>query len=406
MNVFAMAYRSIVRNRRRTLVTISAMSLAGFICVLYGSLMEGLLATMERNAVSMDIGELQVHAQGYKKDPDLYKRIPNLPKLLDRLDKAGYLVSPRLYGYGLAAGKGTSSGVELRGVDIKREAQVTDISGHLKLGKWLAEDDPQGVVIGRKLAKTLAVKPGDELVVVSQAADGSMANELYKVRGILRAVTEGIDRSGLFMIESQYRELMAVPDGAHSLVIKRKNPLEELPQASQSIAALAPKMETQTWKELQPALAKMLEANAASSIFLQLVMYAAIVMVVLNATLMSVFERIREFGIMKAVGVKPRQVAQVIFAEVTAQATIASVIALLFGVPVSLYYQEHGINLSAWGGEMSFVGVAMDPIWYCKVTPSTMITPVVLLIIMSILAAVYPGFKAAFIRPLDAIRHQ
>ena len=298
---------------------------------------------------------------------------------------------------GLPGGARHAGAPDLTGVS----ARQAGLPGGARL-----EGAPDGVVLGRKLAKTLGVDIGDEIVLLSQAADGSMANELYRVQGILKSVGDAVDRAGLLMGAPAFRSLMAVPTGAHEIVVVRPDRTMALEDALVEVRGLAPGLETLSWRQLLPTLARMFDLSFANSLVLLAITYLAILMVVLNATLMSVFERIREFGVMKALGVTPIEVLGVVFVEVLAQAGLAGVLALALGVPVSLYYQVHGIDLSSIGTDLSFEGVALDPIWYCHVSLNSVLTPVISLFLMVGLAALYPGMKAAFLGPLEAIRHR
>jgi ABC-type lipoprotein release transport system permease subunit len=406
MKILSLAASNVGRNRQRTLVTVGALAFAGFIMLFYASLMGGLLRTMEHNAVGMELGEIQIHLPGYRDNPDLYQRIANPYDIIQRLESAGLNASPRLYGFGLAASGSASSGVGLRGVDLQREPSVTQIHRHVMQGAWLDEADPDGVVIGRKLARTLGAGPGDELVVVTQAADGSMANRLYRVRGILKSIGEGLDRSAVFMLEGAFRDLMVLPEGAHEIAIVRRDTALDLQSATDRAVRAAPGLEVMNWRQLQPVLATLIDISGVSLFFMILITYTAVGMVTLNAMLMSVFERIHEFGVMKAIGVSPGQVVALIFTEAMIQTTAACVLALALGLPVSLYYQRHGIDLSGWTGTGTIMGVAIEPIWYCRVTPSTVIMPVAFLFVVAALAVVYPAVKAAVIRPVQAIYYR
>jgi ABC-type lipoprotein release transport system permease subunit len=406
MNVLAIGMRSIGRNRRRTLVTTAAMGLAGCIMIFYSALMEGLFTTMERNALTMELGDVQIHAEGWRRDPSLYTTIPDPERIERELAEMGYRSTPRLYAFGLAALGSSSAGVQIRGYSVAREREVTSIHLHVERGEWLSDADPKGVVIGKKLAKTLDATIGSELVLVSQAADGSMANDLYLVRGILKQVGDQVDRGGLFMVDRAFRELMVVLEGAHEIVVLRPDRELSIDAAEAGVAKVAPDQEVLSWRKLQPALARMLDLSSLNSIFLLIITYAAIAMVVLNATLMSVFERIREFGVMKALGVSPAQVAGVVFVEVMTQAALASAVALAIGVPLSLYFQAHGIDLSSIADDISVTGIAIDPIWYCELDAHVILGPIASLFVMVGLAALYPGLKAALIRPLEAIQHR
>lgn len=403
MRILSMASRNVIRNWRRTLVTTLAMGFAGFIMILFASLTEGLLYTSERNAVAMNLGDMQIHAEGYRDDPDLYKRIGNASDLVRKLQQAGFHAAQRVYGFGLAAAGSASAGVQLRGIDLTNEATVTQIHKHVMQGNWLADTDPKGVVIGKKLGRTLNVILGDEVVIIGQASDGSMANDLYTVRGILKSIGEEVDRAGFFMVERAFRELMVLPQGAHEITVMRPDRSRDLESATTQVAALAPGYETLNWRSLRPVIARILDLADAQTIVMVLITYVAVAMIVLNAMLMSVFERIRELGVMKAIGVTPWQILLLIYVETMAQVTVASIIALSSGWSVARYFQNNGIDLSAIAGSTSFGGVAIDPIWYAYVTKEAVIIPIVFLFIIAAAAVIYPAIKAAVIRPVKAI---
>jgi len=405
MKILSMASRNVIRNWRRTLVTTLAMGFAGFIMIFFAALTEGLLQTSERNAVSLNLGDVQIHAKGYRDDPDLYKRIDNAVDLVDKLQQAGFHATQRVYGFGLAAAGSTSAGVHLRGVNLTNEAMVTQIHKHVMQGDWLADTDPEGVVIGRKMARTLGVKPGDEVVIIGQATDGSMANDLYTVRGILKSIGDDVDRAGFFMVERAFRELMVLPQGAHEIAVMRHDHSRDLDSATARVAALAPGYETMNWRQLRPIIARILDLADAQTIIMVLITYVAVAMIVLNAMLMSVFERIRELGIMKAIGVTPLQLMLLVYAETMLQVVTASIIAFISGWSVAHYFQQNGIDLSAIASSTSFGGVAMDPIWYAHVTTESVVIPIVFLFVIAAAAVIYPAIKAAIIRPVKAIHY-
>jgi ABC-type lipoprotein release transport system permease subunit len=406
MKILSIAYRNVFRNWRRTLVTTLAMGFAGFIMILFATLMAGFIKTSEQNAVAMDLGDIQIHAQGYRNDPDLYTRIMNADSLVKSIQENGFYAAQRLYGFGLAAAGSTSAGIQLRGVDLVNEATVTQIHNHVMQGDWLSDKDTHGVVIGKKLARTLGVKPGDEVVIIGQASDGSMANDLYIVRGILKSVGEVLDRSGFFMLANSFRELMVIPEGAHEIAVMRTDRSRDLEEATSQIAALAAGYETLNWRQLRPTIARLLDVADIQIMVMILITYIAVATVVLNAMLMSVFERIRELGIMKAIGVKPFQIVRLIYLETMVQVTVASLLALSSGWLVARYLQKHGIDLSSISSGASFSGVAMDPIWYTYITREALVLPVVMLFIISAIAVIYPAFKAAFIQPVKAIHYR
>jgi len=406
MRILTLASRNVRRNWHRSLVTMLAMAFACFIMIFFSSLMEGMMQGSERSVVSMNMGDMQIHAFGYRDDPDLYTRIENPDALVDTLQQNGYHAAGRIYAYGLMAANMASSGVHLRGVDLTHEMQVTQLYKHVGNGQWLDDADPDGVVLGKKLAGTLGVKPGDELVFVGQSADGYMANELFKVRGILKSVSDGIDRMGVFMPMQTLRNLMAIPEGAHEIVVIRPDRTTDLAAETSKVEQLAPGLEVKNWKQMMPVIARMIETAGMQIIIMLVIFYIAVATVVLNAMLMNVFERIHEFGIMKALGVSPMQLVGLVFAETFMMTLLAAIAGLAGGWWISAYYQIHGIDMSALAGSISYGGIAFDPVWYGALTPSALIYPVVFLFIVAAIAVIYPAAKAALISPVKAIYYR
>ena len=404
MKLFRMAWRNVWRNRRRTLVTVAAMTLAMVATINYAGLGSGYIHSMERNILDLAMGDVQVFAPGYRDRPSLYTRIDDAQGVLARLDAAGLPASARLRAVALGAAGETSAGVSLIGLDVERDKRVSRMHEQLARGEWLDPAASQGVVIGRRLARTLGVEPGDELVVLTQAADGSLANELYRVRGVLKGVADIVDRTGVFLNENAFRELMVMAEGAHQLVVRR-NADTTLEQARELVLAAATDLDVKTWRELMPTLASMLDsAKGMMGVFIFIV-YLAIAFVILNAMLMAVFERVREFGVLKALGVGPGGVLALIFVESAIQVVLAIAAGLALGTPLLLHLEKTGIDLGAAGG-MAIAGLAWDPVMRARITQDTFTTPITIFVFVVALAVLYPALKAALIKPIAAMRHQ
>lgn len=405
MKILRMAWRNVWRNRRRSLVTIAAMTLALSVMVLYSAMVEGYMQGMERTLLALELGDIQVHHPEYQDDPSLYARVEDSAGIVKRLDELGYPASPRLLGGGLAAARQASAGASLRGVEIATDARVSDIGEHVAEGSWLDDSDPGGVVVGRRLAHTLGVEVGDELILLGQAYDGSMANDLFAVRGVLHGISDGTDRTGVFMTAASFREFFAFPAGAHQIIVRRPGTGLVLDEVASRVAEVAQGAEVKTWRQIVPVLASMLDSARGLIVFVFLIVYIAIGILILNAMLMAVFERIREIGVLKALGVSPSQVLVLMTAEAAIQTLIATGAGLLLAWPALLYLRDVGIDMGRLGG-MSAMGVAFDPVWRAVITPESFSRPIVTLLIIVALAVLYPAIKAATIRPLDAIQHR
>lgn len=404
MNILKMAWRNLWRHGRRTVVTVAAMTLALLVLVLYTGLVEGYLRDMERNILDLEVGDVQIHAPDYLNRPSIYTRIDDAEEILRQLDQRGVRATARLLAGGLIAAGEASAGASFVGVDVERDRIVSKIGDHVGRGRWLDPADSRGVVLGRRIAQTLGVAPGDELVLLSQAADGSMANDLFQVRGVLQSVGDATDRAGVFLTEHAFRDFFEIPDGAHEILLRRTDDqsLDELVAAARSTA---PDLDVKTWRELMPTMASLIDSTRSIVQVVFYVVYVVVAILILNAMLMAVFERIREFGVLKAIGVAPGTVFNIILVESALQTVMALSMGLALSVPGLWYLTTVGIDTGALGG-ISLMGVAFTQTWYAVVTPYTLWGPALSLLVMVCLAVVYPAVKAARITPIEAMHHQ
>ncbi|MDG2071038.1 MAG: FtsX-like permease family protein [Pseudomonadales bacterium] len=406
MRLMTMAWRNVWRNTRRSGVTIAAMTFSLLMMICTTSFYEGLIVKMEANIIEVEMGDIQIHVKDYLNKPSIYGSIEGAHDIAEALEAKRYQTSQRYLGSGLVASSETSSGAALFGVNVSDDADVSLVFERVTDGKWLNVSESRGVVIGRLLARTLGVTIDDELVLLGQAADGSMANDLYRVRGILGSISEVTDRRGVFMLADSFVDFYAMWGGAHRLVVRRPvgtELLEALAEVKEITVGQA--LEIKSWRELSPILATMIDSALQLLQLGFLVIYVAVVILLLNAMLMAIFERIREFGIMKAIGVSPGSVLQLILIEGAIQALVAVVLALLLSVPALWYLVNVGIDLGSLGG-VSMMGMSLDPVWQGVVSAKTFAMPLTTMLIIIVLGILYPAIKAARITPLEAIHHQ
>ena len=404
LNIWSLAWRNIWRNKRRTIVSMATMVVAIVITLNYSALVAGLLSKMTSDALDVETGAVQIHAPGYLDRPSLYTNMKDSDAILARLKKQDIAACPRLLGAGLVASGDNSAGAMLYGIDIARDAQVLSISQKVQQGQWLSPEQPDGVVIGRKMAHSLGVKTGSELIVLSQASDGSTANALYHVRGVLRTVGDATDRAGLFMSQGAFRELMAYSGGAHRIVVKRPKVLDTVWLKAQ-VKKAAPEQDVMSWSDLNPILATMMQSVSAMIGIFFFIINIAIGIVVLNAMLMAVFERIREFGVLKALGFGPWGVLKLIYAESLIQVLLSVVIGLIIAAPILWYLVVAGINMGQLAGT-DMMGMNMMEVWKAELSLQVFVQPISMTIFVVVFAVLYPAYKAAVIQTVEAMRHQ
>ncbi|MBN2716341.1 MAG: ABC transporter permease [Deltaproteobacteria bacterium] len=406
MNTFKLAWRNVWRNARRSIVTVIAMALALFAMVQYAGFMRGYQTDLANSAVNIEMGDLQIHGKGYLEKPTLYKNISNANALVSQIERIapGVYASARILGSGLIASDHNSAPAMFKGVEAEKDKRVSDVCQHVSAGKWLSPKDSHGVVIGAQLARILNVRPGDELIFLSQAADGSAANELFHLRGTVTGAGSDVERAQVFMNKDTLARFLNIKN-AHQILVRTSGAIDNATLQTK-IRTLAPTLDVKTWQEISPELASMIAYMSTALVFMSLLVYIAIGIVVLNAMLMAVFERIREFGIMKAIGVSPLGVFRIIVAETAVLLMCSIVVGMIISLPVGYSLATHGIDLSSQMSSVSVSGVGVSPVMKAVFDIKTILTPVALLAAVVFISILYPALKASLLQPISAIHHQ
>ncbi|MFT4624804.1 MAG: ABC-type lipoprotein release transport system permease subunit [Myxococcota bacterium] len=402
----AIAWRNLTRQGRRTLVTASAMSVSVALCMASICLIDGMYDNMFDLMVNQQLGHIQVHHVDYPAKRSMYDTIAHADEVLQTIDAMPGVqgVTPRLMGFGLLGGATRSAGARLVGIDPVRESAVTPIAERIKAGTYLDAAESGGILLGRKLAEELELGVGDEVIAVTQAADGSTGNVLYTVKGLFHTGDIGMDKGGAYLLLSDLQELMVLPDQVHQLTLTSTD-REALDTLAAAISAAEPDLLVRTWSQVSPSTAQMMSMQTATAGMLLGIVFLVASFGVVNTMLVSVFERTTEFGVMRALGVAPRQLVTMVVVEAILLGAIAAVGGVTVGLGLDAYLVITGLDFSASIGEGFEVnGVMMDPVLRGAFNIEPVLSTVLILIAVSGLAAVWPAARAAMIRPVDAIR--
>jgi ABC-type antimicrobial peptide transport system permease subunit len=206
------------------------------------------------------------------------------------------------------------------------------------------------------------------------------------------------------MTDGMFGDLMAFPKGANRIVVRAPAGVS-LEAATAAVTAIAPESAVRNWKQLNPFVAQMLDAMQVQMKVLYFILYVAVGILVLNAMLMALFERIREFGVLKAIGYGPGQVFVMMVLEGLFQATVATVVGSLLAIPFMVYLANTGFDIGALGG-VSMIGMTVPTVWHGVYTAEVVRVPILMLFFIVFGAVLYPAIKAAWISPVEAMHHQ
>ena len=405
MKTIEVSWRNLWRNRTRTNVTIAAVALCIAILIIFQSMIVGLIEKAVFNTTNLVIGEVQIHANGYLNDKSLYKDLKNTEKIKSIAKKNNIGLVERSYGFGLISSGTKSAGTQFWGVNPESELMHFDFAKHINQGTFLNSSSSNKIVLGNKLALSLAAEVGTELVVFVQGADGSLGNDLFYVSGILKNVADNIDRSAAIILENDFNILFSSNNMIHEIALNSKGNFEA-EEIQNLMSAEIKDVEIDTWKQLMPTIALMTEKM---SVFMRtlfsLIFTIAAGLGVMNTMIMSTYDRMKEFGIIRAIGATPWRIIKQVSLEAIILTFIASIIGTVVGLSAALYFQKYGFDVSGQGN-LSFGGVVMDPIWKASVSLEIVLLPITLMILICVISSLYPASIAARIKPVEAIHYK
>jgi len=406
--LLTLALRNLWRNRRRSLLTLSAMVVSSSLLILCLGVFSGMFADMLASATEQYHGHIVISGKGYQEDRDLYTNFPANGNLLQTIEAGPQVIAaaPRVRSFGLISHRSDSQPAELLGIVPTREQQVTTLTSHLVAGEPLDDTRRGDALIGSGLARKLGVEVGGELVVLTQASDGSIGNDLLNVRGIFTTGDLRHD-NGLVLVQIDWlRNLLVLPEVDHEIAVRVAEPLQAAQTADRLSANLDDGYEVLDWGDLLPQMREAIASYGVSRFIMVTILYLATGLGILNTFFMSVLERTREFGVLMALGVRPWRIRLLVLAESLFMGVIALSFGLLLALLMTLYMNLVGIDLSGAISPISYAGGTILPRLHAVLVFENFSVPAVLLLAVSLLAGFLPANRAAKLRPVEALREE
>jgi putative ABC transport system permease protein len=399
------AWRNIIRNKRRSLITIFAVGFGLGALIFILSFVEGAHRQMIENYTSLTTSHIQIHRLGFYQKKKLELNLPDYRKIMEKTLRLPSVkaAAPRIKSVGLVSSTESSAGCLIMGISPEDEKQISTLYKRVRQGSYLEKGGDEDILIGASLAKNLAVQLGDKIVIMSQALDGSIAAGAFRIKGIFDTGTEEIDQGVTFITHTAAETIFVMPEATSEIAV-RIDSAEKAPAVGKKIRQTVADLnfEVLSWQDISPSFRQWIEFdNAFIWIIIFIVMIVAAIGI-LNTVLMGVLERTREFGILLALGTKQKEIVSMVGWESFFLATVGGLVGLLIGVGATVYFSHAGLNLSLFTSALN--SLYIDAIIYPQLNVSGTIMSLQLILTASLLVSIYPAYYAAHLKPMEAIR--
>lgn len=427
--------RGLWRHKLRTAITLFAVIFGHFLGLIFIAMNGGGHITMiELGLRQASAGHVVLQAPGYQQSRSVELLVPDAAALRAEIEAAlpRAKTAMRVFGGGLARTSSDSVGVLLAGVESGREKALSEIPRTVRRGVylgasaeeisaaeekekelWCARPVVEGspgirqIVVGEQLARTLKLSLCDKLVLDVQGM-GSRESEQFRVVGVFKTGNADLDAFAVHIALADVQRLLHVNSDVHQIAIFVDSVEQSAATAEKLRSTLSAKhrrsAEVLTWDEALPEMAEFMWIDEASAWVFLIILYLIVAIGVVNTMMMSVMERTRELGIMRALGATPWRIMRLVLAEGAVIGVIGVVVGTALAMPILSYLATTGIDLTSYteGGAMEAGGVAMTVIT-AKITTREIINAAVAVFLMAVGAALYPALRAARIRVLKAI---
>lgn len=402
--LLTIAWRNIWRNRRRSLVVLISIVVGVAALMFNDGMSVGMIHQMLENRIGSHTSHIQIHAKGFNDNRVIQNYVPSPGIVEHNLENTSGIEhwSRRVVTFGLLSSALNSSGGLIIGVDPEHEADVTTIRESITEGEYLSGGTHE-VVIGRKLAEKLQVGLGDKVVGMASALSGDVGSDLFRIVGIYETVSSEFDKTHMFTALPNAQSMLELDDNIleYSMTVSDIAQVEQV--AAELRTKLGPKYEVLTYNELLPMLVAQLEMYDQMMYVVYVIIGLAMIFGIVNTMLMSVFERIQEFGVLMAIGMKNSLLFWMVIFEAATLGIIGTAIGLAIGSASVLTMGSLGIDFSMFAEGLTSFGAGA--IIYPRLTLTTIINVSIIIPLTAIFGAVYPAFRAMRLQPVTAIRY-
>jgi ABC-type lipoprotein release transport system permease subunit len=401
--LWQIAYRDLGRNRRRSFFTLVAVAVGLALLIFINGLIAGVMHDAVENNIRLRTGHVQLRAPSYEEEKsslqwqdlltngeDLAARARALPQVAS--------AAPVLWAVGILNTAEDTTNLQVYGIDVTSDFYAPVRDG-LVAGEFLAADDRSGILLGKRLADSMGLQPDSKVSLTLIDADGQPQEQIYTVRGLFRSGAVSYDENSVFMPLAKAQAVTNTAGRASAVTIL----LHNQDDAEAVAAALAtPDVKALTWTELNQVFLQTMAIGLRFYLILDFIVMLVVAVVIANTLLMAVFERVREMGILAALGMKGRQIMGMFLLEAATLGLLGIVVGVVLGTAIVLYMTNHGIYM---GEDVagSVENIALGATMYTRLVPTTIANLSLATLVVILLGSLYPAWFAARLEPAQAL---
>jgi len=399
-----LAIRNLFRNKRRTFITGTAIGIGLAALIWVDALMIGMEKNLIHSATASFLGDAQIHRDGFRETFEVEKTIGDLDGTLAKLDDEAIVegYTQRLMTYAMITSPSNVSAISMVGIDPATEIDLSQIDEAIIEGEYLDGSNLRDILIGAKLAEILEVELGDRVVVTAtEAQTGNLTQEMFRISGIYRFRISEMDKGMAFVNLRQAQDMLGLDRGIHEIAIRFTYSEFGRDKSLMFWSDLSTDgNEALGWAELLPQMSAAFALADFSTYLVGLILFGVVALGIVNTLFMSLYERMYEFGVMRAVGTRPFAIGRLIVIEAGALAVVSSLIGIILGLAVSIISGHIGIDYTG----IEYSGVTFREPLYPVMEVGQYIKFPAWVFAFTTLVSFYPATFAAKLTPAKAMR--
>lgn len=400
------SWRNIWRNPKRSLVMIIAITAGLWGGIFAASLSFGLMEQRFKTSIEQHISHFQMHHPDFLVDQNVKNGISEWPEIRQMLsgDPAVTTFTGRTMLNGMLASANLTVGINIIGIDPESESRTTGLDKNIIGGDFFDEEMRNPVLVGKKLAEKTRIRERSRIVLTFQDVDGELVSATFRVAGIFQTANSGFDERNVYVLQSGLAGYVGGETVINEIAVAVKE-IDEVQEVAGVYREKYPEITIRTWNEVSPELSFMMEMVGTMLMFVLVIILFALAFGLINTMLMSVFERVRELGVLMAVGMNKKRVFMMVMLETVFLTLLGAAGGVLMGYGTMAYFGRRGMDLAVVGGD-SLNEFGFPSMVYPTLEGSFFVMLALLVIITALATAIYPSLRALKLNPAEAVRKE